>query len=1056
MSKELLYRIHVFDALKLCQGQRVGEQIICDKELSEEARLLITSSDKRNSLLIDQINKIKQKKQGIEEILVILDFSNYINNKSKMINLPKEGFKLFVHKVERDNNGFNHDSDATVEIEVRDFLKSNSMSKENRLYYINKRFYPLIKDRVFFGLDEEKDNRVTIAKLYAYSGLVCSDCFVVPNIRFNEDEIVVVKDKVNTNNYVNKCITMISKESVYESVKKIKDEYKNKDKNKISENKVKYNIDLLMSFKDNYEKIEDEKLVTLLKEFFQIDFSSFSVKENLNCLLNKYSESYDKDIKWYRIEAHNFPMEINFFDGEGLISKEFRDELVQKLNVDGYKDSNSFQIRLPFIKGMVHSCDIKKFYARHNVETINGIDVSKIKMILTESQFKAIKYINDNKKVIHFKNINDYIRKINEYDYAFGVVSADGKAEEYVDLEYQFVLTLPLFENRDDKLLFDLIKESYELTKEKCKFNNIKEKIFFEADKGEEISLGEKIVIEKNEAFYKRTNTFDTRRKNIFDQRKRNALICRLPVKGTRKYLSSDLLELLYHAGNIKMDRRDFLGTYEIYGSSFDYEYSDSVLLRSPHYAKNEIVYSSNRYMKNDEREEFFSHLKGTVMVNPKGYFPDRLGGADYDGDSVCIIKDARIVKKVRNYPEKYPLCKISSIKANSVENSFYNRMICCQNTFSSRVGILSNKGLIDAAIIYMEDNIEDKNEVCTYTILNGLEIDSAKNGKKPYLDDVLNKKNDDERLVNLYESFLKGKKELEDENKIKTLKELTKETPEANNNIISSLCFVNENYKYESNKVKRKEKIIIDSFLKAEIIAINKAYYRCSNLVRHTFSLNAKKRREGKRIKAQTLGEEILKKKESKFNFDDIVDSVGINNSEAYKKIKAYINSKDKFHFLTSLEQRKKYLLEEMELEINDEEVFNELINFKNDGYRLLFCALCYIRDNITSISLCDDEKQDYEFSSQEIKMHYKKIKEEIENKVIDRINDGIPSSLSQKEFNALIIKYLKEEASKYSFNDIKEAIDIYNSKSIFTIFIDQVKDNIEKEVVANDEKNH
>ena len=270
MSKELLYRIHVFDALKLCQGQRVGEQIICDKELSEEARLLITSSDKRNSLLIDQINKIKQKKQGIEEILVILDFSNYINNKSKMINLPKEGFKLFVHKVERDNNGFNHDSDATVEIEVRDFLKSNSMSKENRLYYINKRFYPLIKDRVFFGLDEEKDNRVTIAKLYAYSGLVCSDCFVVPNIRFNEDEIVVVKDKVNTNNYVNKCITMISKESVYESVKKIKDEYKNKDKNKISENKVKYNIDLLMSFKDNYEKIEDEKLVTLLKEFYQL------------------------------------------------------------------------------------------------------------------------------------------------------------------------------------------------------------------------------------------------------------------------------------------------------------------------------------------------------------------------------------------------------------------------------------------------------------------------------------------------------------------------------------------------------------------------------------------------------------------------------------------------------------------------------------------------------------------------------------------------------------------------------------------------------------------
>ena len=76
--------------------------------------------------------------------------------------------------------------------------------------------------------------------------------------------------------------------------------------------------------------------------------------------------------------------------------------------INGY----SFQIRLPFIKGIVHSCDFKRFFKEKNISQIYGLtyDGNKKKLYNIES----IKYTNEDienasKPLSHASLIKNYI-----------------------------------------------------------------------------------------------------------------------------------------------------------------------------------------------------------------------------------------------------------------------------------------------------------------------------------------------------------------------------------------------------------------------------------------------------------------------------------------------------------------------------------------------------------------------------------------------------------------------------------------------------------------------
>lgn len=70
--------------------------------------------------------------------------------------------------------------------------------------------------------------------------------------------------------------------------------------------------------------------------------------------------------------------------------------------------------------------------------------------------------------------------------------------------------------------------------------------------------------------------------------------------------------------------------------------------MRNPHLSRNEqiILRAAEKY--GSLYEKYFSHLKGAVMISAASNVVMTLGGADFDGDLVKIIKDSRIVQAVQ------------------------------------------------------------------------------------------------------------------------------------------------------------------------------------------------------------------------------------------------------------------------------------------------------------------------------------------------------------------------------------------------------------------------
>lgn len=170
-----------------------------------------------------------------------------------------------------------------------------------------------------------------------------------------------------------------------------------------------------------------------------------------------------------------------------------------------------------------------------------------------------------------------------------------------------------------------------------------------------------------------------------------------------------------------------------------------AALLRNPHIAKNEeaMVYTPRSI--GDIRRKYLSHLNGVVMVEPWSLIAERLGGADYDGDMVKVLYEPVICDSIASHyaedtgifadifanKNNLPLLSIPTAEPQLRDaNNWQARYETVKNTFSSRVGQISNTALECSMLAYDESIDEETREVNrketeTLAILTGLEIDS-------------------------------------------------------------------------------------------------------------------------------------------------------------------------------------------------------------------------------------------------------------------------------------------------------------------------------------------
>ena len=575
-------------------------------------------------------------------------------------------------------------------LHFRAFERSASMSRENKLSFIRCDLYDAMWERMTLGMSIGK---CQLSKLYAYNGLLFTSGHAVdsPLFRMDADHIIVV---------------------------------------------------------DNPRSIVKDVSVVTVED-----------------------DGSEEAIRRYSRAERTTDIDVLEFDGEGLISP----ELARDLGPFG-SDHYSFQIRLPYIKGMVHKVDFRKLFAELGVAEIEDIEgvhhpVSRVNMILTKSMCKGWSWMKENGLIWC-----EYLARCEKYGHTLYISNMDRRSRDgLTELNFQLLNTAAITaqEYRPHELPFawDSSPEKAEqswLTKatETAYYNTVANEAwqlsYFDAYRtNDELRFndGRKLraeLLRKNPAFLQE-QIFQKELEEKGRQILRKFGLGKLMVSGDTRYLSDDLMRLLAivvrptsEAAYTALIRECLTGA-EIYAPQPSYPVGEQLtVLRNPHISRNEEALVTPA-VAGPLREKYLSQLFYVAMVDSRSLIPDRLGGADYDGDTVHLYAEPMLSACIRrNYAggldnaDNLPLLKIPSAEPLIADaGDWCARFRTVKSTFSSRVGQISNAALRRSILAYDESTPEQlreqyRKETEILTILTGLEIDSAKSGIKPELSEYL------------------------------------------------------------------------------------------------------------------------------------------------------------------------------------------------------------------------------------------------------------------------------------------------------------------------------
>lgn len=492
--------------------------------------------------------------------------------------------------------------------------------------------------------------------------------------------------------------------------------------------------------------------------------------------------------KYHRVEKV-LDIPVTEFDGEGLVSLDWARDFNAALYAFNHPQRgghSSFQIRMPYIKGVVHTVDFVSLFRELGVSKVKdrfGVfhSVEEIGLILTTSMFKGLGWMEENGL-----SWEEYLKRCRSYDHALYVSGTDNnKANGLTELNYQFLNTAAITAEEFRPLALPLGWNTSPELRSEAWLTKATEAAWyhFARDKKAQLSYFQQDVLhgeyhrysarnhranllEKNPA-YLCEKIFQKELTDKAEQIRTQYSLGKLQVAGDNRYLSDDLLRLLAHiiqptaADAYRQLEKEFLKENTIYAPQPTYTVCNHyTLLRNPHIARNEEVAVTPLSVVGRYRERYLSHLSYVVMVDSRSLIPERLGGADFDGDMVKTIAEPLLNQCIcRNDAsgKGLPLLKIPAAEP-LIQNAqdWQARYDVIRSTFSSRVGQISNAALRRSIMAY-DENTDTANQqslkedVETLAILTGLEIDSAKSGIRPDLSAYLGQ-------LRMGSSFLKYK----------------------------------------------------------------------------------------------------------------------------------------------------------------------------------------------------------------------------------------------------------------------------------------------------------
>ena len=455
--------------------------------------------------------------------------------------------------------------------------------------------------------------------------------------------------------------------------------------------------------------------------------------------------------KYYRVEKRMDKLKTLCFDGEGLISRQYSEVLNRALG--SKRKHTSFQIRMPYVKGMLHQVDFKDFLMSAGTMTVTDIwgarhPIEDVDIILTKSMFKGAGWLKENGR-----SWEDYWAAFRKYHHALYITNVSKpKPEARTELNFQFLNTLSMRtkEFRPEDLPLGWSKSPAEdsrdwLTKETelvyynlCANEDSRIQYFTDHASGWRKSQNKESqmakILKRNPLFLSEppyVKQLESEAEGVLSRYARGKLI----VPGDNRFLSGDLfwlLSMLFDPAGVTTKRQSAFFASAVserfpedafYAPGAQY-HTDAActILRNPHIARNEEIQLKPYTEHYRMREYYFGHLTDVLMVDNRVLAAERLGGADYDGDMVKTIASPIVNQCVRKNYDEYsqgfgnmdniPLLMIPSIDPLIRDAGDWRaRFETVKNTFSSRVGQISNAALNRSIIAYNENSTAEERE---------------------------------------------------------------------------------------------------------------------------------------------------------------------------------------------------------------------------------------------------------------------------------------------------------------------------------------------------------
>jgi hypothetical protein len=448
----------------------------------------------------------------------------------------------------------------------------------------------------------------------------------------------------------------------------------------------------------------------ILKSVKQVEFSKF---------IDEHTEP--------KIDSQNMELEFNAFDGSGLVSPDFAQQIADELEID-YLPS-TFIVRAPFLKGMVVTFDFHEFASQvaktSQLVDIYGkqIDINSIDMIVTESMLKLWD---------SYSSTASYMAICAENNLGFGISKvAPEHDRSYCKSSYQFLQVLDLSEEQIEDLCAPTL--NWLASVGGGKIENILLYLLgdtnFSGDWFRNLDATTKALLYEN-SLMNDSYTVSYLNKSI-QKKKNDAKMGRLMFNGNYSIMIPD--PYLHACHIFKIDLKPLLNDGEHYSKFWnDRNVSRVAGIRSP------IVHSSEvnvlNFKINYDVKYWYQFITSGVIFPANGIGMDCAinGGSDFDGDLIATINSPEILAgRVAGLPvmyatEKPPKHKLGYSEEHLVVDSQAKQI------GTNKIGFYTNVSSTLYALLanFKNDSPERStilNRLKYGRVLQGLEIDRAK-----------------------------------------------------------------------------------------------------------------------------------------------------------------------------------------------------------------------------------------------------------------------------------------------------------------------------------------